>query len=136
MVAIFTNGDAYIVACSGDYAYCAGGNDFINDFVVVDLSDPANPSIESAMNAGEACGIAANGNTVYIQTDGYGTGLFATGGLVAINAADPSSPVLLTNNNVYHFSSCAVSYFNNYVYSCSFNKIGIYDTSGLMPCCR
>ena len=78
----------------GDYAYCA----FRNGLVVLDVSDPANPSFVSKLylqgEGGE--GIFVRNNYVYLA-DGYA-------GLVIIDVTDPTRPDSVGSYNTRYYA--------------------------------
>ncbi len=130
-------GDANVVICSGNYAYTVGWDATSNSFSIVDMSDPTTPAITGSYNIGLGYGLALNGNYAYIQTDGSGDGIFASGTVGVMNITDPTNPVPVMQNNSGYVSAFQVYYYNGYVYSASQSIIGIYsvvnDPSTLVP---
>ena len=61
---------AFGVAVVGNYAYVADDD---NGLVIVDVSDPENPTLEGHYDtAGNARGVAVNGNHTYVADGGNG----------------------------------------------------------------
>src|SRR3990167_5777621 len=77
--------DVYV---SGKYAYIADDNNS-GGLAIIDISNPASPSLESILDTNDATGVYVSGRHAYIA-DG-------TNGLAIIDISNPASPILVSN---------------------------------------
>ena len=103
--------DGIKVATSGNYAYMVQ-NSGTNNFVVINVSDPANPTVLSKLTLpGVTTNIAVNGDYAYVTTTSN------TAELVIINISNPSSPVQVgTYNAAGNADALGVYVIGNYAY--------------------
>jgi len=100
-----TDGGAYVVTISGNYAYVA---DFTSGLAIIDISNPASPGTPAYRDTnGNAMGVTISGNYAYIA-DG-------TAGLAIIDISNPASPgtPLYIDTNGY---ASGVTISGNYAY--------------------
>ena len=99
------------MAVSGSYAYIA---DEANGLVVVDISDPTNPTLVGSYNtAGYAAGMAVSGSYAYIAD--------CDNGLVEVDISDPINPTLTRSyNTAGNARSVAVS--GSYAYVADYDN--------------
>ncbi|MCK4676567.1 MAG: putative Ig domain-containing protein [Bacteroidales bacterium] len=101
-----TAGHALGVAISGSYAYVADG---LSDLVVVNISDPTNPTLAGSYNtAGLALDVAVSGSYAYVVD-------LSNCRLVAVNISDPINPTLAGSYNTL-FSPRGVAVSGSYAY--------------------
>jgi hypothetical protein len=115
-------GDAYGVAIKDNTAFVANG---INGLLVLDVSDPSNPTfLCSYPTTGEASGVAVSGSYA-IVADG-------PEGLLVLNISDPGNPFMVGYYDTPGFArnlvvSDDIAYINDG------NYFGIYDCSAALP---
>ena len=86
-----TSGYVRGVAVAGGYAYVA---DYENGLVVVDVSDPANPTrVGGYDTSGSAQGVAVSGGYAYVADGGSG--------LVVVDVSDPVNPTYASGYDTY-----------------------------------
>ena len=95
------------VAVSGNYAYVV---DFAtHDLKVIDVSDPANPSLSGSLNVGNfPASVAVSGNYAYVVDAGAGD-------LKVIDVSDPTNPSLSGSLGI-GFNPNWVTISGNYAY--------------------
>ncbi|MGY8863955.1 MAG: LVIVD repeat-containing protein, partial [Pseudomonadales bacterium] len=100
-----TDGNAYGITISGNYAYVA---DNVRGLAIIDISDPTNPGTPvREPTDGNAYGVVVSGNYAYVADRAYG--------LAIINISSPSSPgtpVYRNTNGTAH----GVTISGNYAY--------------------
>ena len=100
-----TAGIAMGVAVSGNYAYVA---DYDNGLVIVDIRNPAAPTLVGSYDAaGYASGVAVAGSYAYVATIDYG--------LVIVDIRNPAAPVLAGSYNTMG-SAVGVAVSGSYAY--------------------
>ena len=111
------SGDASDVAVAGDHAYLGQGQ----DFVILDVSDVADPSEVGRITAlSEVYDIAISGNHAYIAN--------GDNGLVIVDVSTPSSPSLAGTYDTEGFAlDIAIS--GNYAYVADGSGLVIVDVS-------
>jgi len=128
-VAQINNGDAAVAICRGNVLYTVGWNHTANSFNIYDMSIPASPVLRGHYNIGNGYGLALNGNYAYIQTDGSGDGIFASGTVGVMDITDPDTPTPVMQDATGYSSAYQTYYHNGYVYNASYNIISIYRVS-------
>jgi len=128
-VAQINTGTAGVAACNGNYVYTAGWAHMSSSFSIVDMSDPTAPVIKGIYNIGNGFGVALNGDYAYVQTDGHGDGIFASGTVGVMNITDPSNPVPVMQDPTGYSSAYQTYYYKGYVYNASSDILGIYSVS-------
>jgi len=129
-----TDGYAYGVTISGNYAYVA---DHDNGLVIVNIEDPANPTFVGSYDTdGYAHGVTISGNYAYVAD--------RDNGLKIINIEDPTNPTLAGNYDTDGYAY-GVTISGNYAYVADYYNglfiiniedpanptfAGIYDTDG------
>jgi hypothetical protein len=130
----WTQGPAYAVAVSGDYAYLAAGT---GGLFIIDIRDPAKPQrVGGYDTSGSALGVAVAGNYAYVAA--YGRGL------QVIDTRDPAHPQWV-GGYPGRCDARAVAVADNYAYVADCldglevidirdpanpQRVGGYDTSG------
>jgi len=125
-IAQINNGDAAVAICRGNVLYTVGWNHTDNSFNIYDMSIPASPVLRGHYNIGNGYGLALNGNYAYIETDGNGDGIFASGTVGVMNITDPDAPTPVMADATGYSSAYQTYYYNGYVYNPSYDIIGIY----------
>lgn len=99
------------VATAGNYAYLVE-NSTTNNFIIVDISNPAAPSVVSTTSTSVTpTGIAVSGNFAYI------TSSTATSGLKIYNISNPAAPSLIKTLSFTGTAACNSVFVNgNYAY--------------------
>lgn len=128
-VSTIDTGDSADVVAHGEYLYYTGSLATANSFGIVDFSDPLNPTILGTLAAGNAYGIDFDGRYAFVETDGGGDGIFASGTVGVIDALDPNNPVTVMENDLGYSSAYDSELSGNYYYNLSLSIIGVYDVS-------
>jgi len=101
------------VAVAGDYAYVA---DSYNGLAIVDISNPAEPAIESIRNiGGYARDVAVAGNYAYVAN--------SSGGLAIVDVSNSAEPII-TYDNVFAYH---VAMAGDYAYITSSSHLVIVN---------
>jgi hypothetical protein len=135
-VAEIENDHAQIAICRGNYVYTVGWSATDNSFNIHDMSIPTSPVLRGHYNIGRGSGLALNGNYAYIHTDGLGDGIFASQTVGVMNITDPTNPIPVMEDATGSHNPYQTYYHNGYVYTPSWNIIGIYrvsDPATLVP---
>ncbi|MDZ4184791.1 MAG: hypothetical protein U1D97_07420 [Desulfuromonadales bacterium] len=122
-------GDAQDVIAAGNKLYYIGRNDSGNSFGIIDFTDPTNPEILSTLDVGEAWGLAFDGRYAFVETDGRGDGILATGTVGVIDCLDPLLPVVKIADASGHSLAYDMEISGDYLYNFSDNIIGVYNIS-------
>ncbi len=116
-----TDGYAYGVAISGNYAYVADAN---NGLVIINIEDPANPTFAGSYDTVNARGVTISGNYAYVA-DGWG-------GLVIVNIEDPTNPTF-AGSYVTDGNTRGVTISGNYAYLANNNNgLSIFKKTSLL----
>lgn len=128
---------SYTLSVQGNYAYVISERDPIecsgndkNAFRVVNISNPANPSLVTEINDAEkldSMGMVAAGNYAYLPT-------YNGSGLTFVDISNPANPTILSsgylNNSKFNYASDIAKY-SNYVYVSRLNGIVAVDVSDI-----
>ncbi|HPH61813.1 MAG TPA: hypothetical protein PLX72_09235, partial [Candidatus Syntrophosphaera sp.] len=110
----------WFMALSGDYAYLAG---YENYFLVVDISDPAQPQLVTTVSTGyhNLRGLAMDGGLLFFLT-------FETRTLQIYDISDPASPQPLGSFTT-HFTPECLAVAGGYAYIGTPSSVFIIDVS-------
>ena len=88
--------DALTIFYKNNFVYLGRANGAQNEFIIIDVSSPTNPSVTSELSGvgGQINDIYVQGNTAYLATED------ASQGLVLINVTSPSSPSFINSINL------------------------------------
>jgi hypothetical protein len=128
-VAQIPTGDAAMVRCRFNYCYTTGWYHYSNNFNIVDMTNPAAPEIKGRYSVGDGYGLDLNGDYAYIQTDGSGSGIFASGTVGVMDISDPDNPVPVMQNNAGYFSAYQSYYYKGYLYNASEKILSVYNAT-------
>ncbi|MCP4544948.1 MAG: T9SS type A sorting domain-containing protein [bacterium] len=95
------------VAVAGGYAYAADGGDGIR---VIDISNPATPTLVATLPTfGRSESILTDGEYLYVADNGVGVLIFGL--------TDPALPNLVTQQEMGHYNTYAISLSGDYLYA-------------------
>jgi len=113
-----------------NYLFYIGWSSNADTFGIVDFSDPADPQLLSSLDMGSAYGIAFDGRYAYVETDGGGSGDFATtGSMFAIDCDDFTNPLYSDDNAAGYKSAYSNYLYGDILFNFSDSIIGVYDVS-------